>query len=86
MHNPKLIIPFELIEEVFKQHEIEYKKENLKTIEHCNDTLNGLINAEPHLTAQGVRDYDKVDYGVVEDAIILLKQYREILKDGDGEL
>lgn len=80
-HDPKLIIPYELIKEVFKEHEIERKKENLKIIEHCNDTINGLIKAEAHLTPEGKRDYDKVDYSIVEDAIALLKKYGDLLRD-----
>lgn len=85
---PKLIPPEEIVREFEKQLKEEREteeNEERKIVFRCDETIKGLIKAKPHISQNGTRDYDKVDYRTVEDAICLIRQYRATLRTGESD-
>lgn len=80
-HRPKLMPPEEVVKawrkEVQKEREAE-KAADLEEANVCERTIKSLIGSPAHMK-DGMRDYDKVPFGTVEDAINLLQRYREML-------
>lgn len=82
-HRPKLIPPEEVIKQVQKEIQEEREKderEEREIYEMCNETIAGLERSEGHITREGIRDYDKVPYLIVEEAIMLINQYMATLR------